>query len=64
MEERERQGAKTITQLQNVTEKLAVAERSRDTLETSLEDALRYSQHNICNSNQSTYDYAGQACHV
>ena len=42
MEERERQGAKMITQLQTVTDKFTVADRQRETLESSLEDTARY----------------------
>ena len=41
MEERERQGAKMITQLQTVTDKFTVADRQRETLESSLEDTAR-----------------------
>ena len=49
MEERERQGAKMITQLQTVTDKFTVADRQRETLESSLEDTARYAQYNDVN---------------
>ena len=41
MDDRERQSAKLITQLQTVTEKFSVADRQRDTLEATLEDTNR-----------------------
>ena len=41
MEERERQSAKLIAQLQSVTEKYNTTERQRDSLETTVDDVSR-----------------------